>query len=135
MAAKGLRFSYLQIDITNAYTAITNSDTIGKATFDTSSNTAVLGTSASGDWPLDCVGYFISTEADGYQRQFEIIGRTADTLTLLDPQNVIPFGPLKWVIKGTRKGEVLNLLSYNIHWANLSKTQNTYESGQSGGNA
>ena len=135
MPAKGLRFSYLQIDITNAYTTITNSDTIGKATFNPTLNTATLDTAAMSDWPIDCVGYFLSSDTDNYTRQFQIIGRTNDTITVLDPQNVFPFGSLKWLIKGTRKTEVLNLLSYNIHWANLSKTQSTFESGQDGGNS
>lgn len=134
MPAKGLRFSYLQIDITNAYTTITNSDTIGTATFNPTLNTATLDTAASSDWPLDCVGYFLSTEVDGYVRQFEITARTNDTLTLLDPTNTLPLGSLKWLMKGTKKSEVLNMLSYNIHWANLSKTQSTFESGQDGGN-
>lgn len=134
MPAKGLRFSYIQIDITNSYTAITNSDTIGKASFVNSSKTVILDSSTVSAWPLDCVGYFITTEVDGYSRQFQITARTNDTLTVLDPQNQLPIGSLKWVINGTKKSEVLNLLSYNIHWANLSKTQNTFETGQSGGN-
>jgi hypothetical protein len=135
LPAKGLRFSYLQIDITNAYTVITNSDTIGQATFNPTANTATLDTSATSDWPVDCVNYYISTEKDDYTRQFQITGRTDDTITVLDPAGVFPVGSLKWLIKGTKKDEVLNLLSYNIHWANLSKTQSTYEIGQSGENA
>ena len=135
MPAKGLRFSYLQIEITNAYTTITNSDTIGNATFNPTLNTATLDTAAASDWPIDCVGYFISSSADNYQRQFQIIARTNDTLTLLDPGNQVPLGSLKWLIKGTRKAEVLNMLSYNLHWANLSKTQSTFEAGQDGGNS
>lgn len=134
MPAKGLRFSYLQIDITNAYTIITNSDNVGSATFNQSLKTATLDTAATADWPVDCVGYFLSTEVDGYSRQFEILERTDDTLTVLDPSNALPLGSLKWLIKGVRKSEVLNMLSYNIHWANLSKTQNTFETGQDGAN-
>jgi hypothetical protein len=135
MPAKGLRFSYIQIDITNAYTAISNSDTIGKATSNPTANTITLDTAAISDWPLDCVGYFISTEVDGYVKQYEIITRTPDTLTVLDPQNTLPFGSLKWLMKGTKKSEILNFISYNIHWANLSKTQSTFEAGQDGGNS
>lgn len=135
MAAKGLRFSYLQIDITNAYTIITNSDTLGTATFSPVPNTILLDTAATADWPTDCVGYFISTEVDGYEMQFEIITRTNDTITVIDPSDLLPTGSLKWVISGYKKNEVLNMLAYNIHWASLSKTQNTYETGQDGGNA
>jgi len=134
MPAKGLRFSYLQIDITNAYTVITNSDTIGLATFNPATKTVTLDTAATSDWPADCVNYYISTEVDGYVRQFKITNRTDDTITVLDPGNNLPAGSLKWEMKGTKKDEVLNLLSYNIHWANLSKTQATFESGSDGAN-
>lgn len=134
MPAKGLRFSYLQIDITNAFTIITNSDTVGTATVNQTAKTVVLNTSATSAWPVDCVGYFIAFETDQYTRLYEITARTNDTLTILDPQGVVPFGSLKWEIKGTKKGEILNLLSFNIHWANLSKTQSTFESGQDGEN-
>jgi hypothetical protein len=135
MPARGLRFSYLQIDITNSFTAITNSDTIGKATFNPSTNQAVLDTSATSSWPIDCVGYFITTEEDGYARQFEIAARTNDTITFVTSIIPIPVGSLKWVLRGVRKSEILNLLSYNIHWANLSKTQGAFETGQDGGNS
>lgn len=134
MPAKGLRYSYIQIQITNAYTIIINSDTIGTAAFNNSLNTVTLNISAS-DWPEGAIGYFISTEADNYERQFEIVGRTNDVLTILDPQNVMPSGNLKWLIKGYKKGEVLNLNSYTLHWAQLSKSQQTFEAGQDGGNS
>jgi len=135
LPANGLRFSYLQIDITNAYTIITNSDTIGTASFNSTTKQIVLDTAAMADWPEDALGYFISTEVDGYVAQFKITARAADTLTVLDPGNQLPQGSLKWVIKGYKNGEILNLLSYNLHWANLSKTQSTFELGQGGENS
>ena len=61
--------------------------------------------------------------------------RTDDTITVADPENTLPNGSLKWVIRGKRKDEILNLLSYIIYWDNISQTQATYESGQSGDNA
>jgi hypothetical protein len=134
MPAKGLRYSYIQIQITNAYTIIMNSDTIGTATFNNTLDTVTLNIAAS-DWPEESVGYFISTEADNYARQFEIVERTNDALTILDPQNVLPAGSLKWLIKGYKKNEILNLNSYTLHWAQLSKSQQTYEAGQDGGNS
>lgn len=132
--ANGLRFSYLQIDITNAYTVITNSDTIGNATFNATTKQITLDSASVSDWPVDARGYFISSEFDGYVKQFEIIVRANDTITVMDAGNQLPSGSLKWLIKGYKKGEILNLLAYNVHWANLSKTQNTYELGQSGEN-
>lgn len=131
--AKGLRLSYLQMEVTNSYTIITNSDTSGNATFNGTSNTAVLD-NASSAWPTQAVDYYISTEADNYTNQYQITARTATTITVLDPQNTLPSGSLKWEISGYRKDEILNLLSLNIHYAHLSKSQKTYETGDSGAN-
>jgi hypothetical protein len=133
--AKGLRLSYLQIEITNGYTIIANSDVTGTATMNPTTNQAVLNTPSISKWPEKAVDYFLSVESDGYQKQYKITSRTDDTLTVLDIENTFPIGSMKWLVKGYRKGEVLSLISYTIHWANLSKTQNTYESGQDGRNA
>jgi hypothetical protein len=134
MPAKGLRFSYLQVEITNSYTVITNSDTLGTATFNPTTKVITLDDAVANDWPIDARGYFISSEVDGYSRQFEILSRTADTVTVLDPGNNLPSGSNKWLMKGYQKGEILNLLGYTVHWAPISKTQQTYEAGQDGAN-
>lgn len=132
--ARGLRWSYIQIKITNAYTVITNSDTLGTATFGAVANTALIDDATNVDWPEQAVGYDMYTVADNYSEAFPITARTADTLTLLDPGNVLPDGSLKWEMKGYKKGEVLNLLGLTMHWAPLSKSQQTFETGDSGGN-
>lgn len=132
--ARGLRWSYLQIQVQNAYTIITNSDTLGTATFSAIPNTALLDDALTADWPEASIGYDMTTEVDGYTRKFPITGRTADTLTMLDPQNVLPGGSLKWEIMGYPKSEVFNMLGLTLHWASLSKSQSTFETGDSGGN-
>jgi hypothetical protein len=132
--AKGLRLSYLQLQVTNSYTIITNSDTIGTATFNALTNQVLLDNAVQSDWPIEAVGYFISTAADNYVKQYEIITRSNDTLEVLDPADDLPNGSLKWQISGYRKDEILNLLALSIHYANLSKSQKTFESGDSGGN-
>ena len=133
--ARGLRWSYLQIQVQNAYTIVTNSDTLGTATFGAVANTALLDDSATSDWPDLSVGYDLSTEVDGYDRKFPVTARTPDTLTVLDPAGVLPDGSLKWELWGYPKNEVFNFLGLTLHWASLSKTQSTYETGDSGGNS
>lgn len=135
LPARGLRVSYMQLEITNSYTIITNSDTVGTATVDTGAKTATLDTAATADWPEDSVDYFLSFEDDNYNKQYLVTARTADTLTFLDTANTAPNSSNKWLLQGYKKGEVLNLLSFNIHYALLSKTQTTFETGDSGGNA
>lgn len=132
--AKNLRLSYVQIIVTNGYSVVTNSDTSGLAAFVGGANTATL--SAPSTWPAQSIDYFISTEVDNYVTQYQVIARTSDTvLTVADPGNNLPTGSFKWLLQGYKKGEPLHLISYNIHWANASQTQDTYHSGDSGDNA
>lgn len=135
LPAKGLRISYLQIQVTNAYTIITNSDTLGTATVNNTLKTVTLDDAVSYDWPVDSVDYFISFAEDNYMREFLITARTANVLTFSDSGNNSTNGSKAWLLKGFRKEEVLNLLQITPHFALLSKTQTTFETGDSGGNA
>jgi len=134
MPKKGLRCSYMQIKIANANAVITNSDTLGAATVNTTLKTATLDTAAVADWPVDSVDYFLSFETDSYTQQFQVTVRTDDTLTFLDPGSVAPTGSRKWLLKGIRKSETLNLLSYTLNYGFLTRTQSTFETGQAGAN-
>lgn len=133
--AKPLRLSYLQLIITNGFSNIAISDTDGTATFDGTLKTATLDI-LTNTWPENCDGYFISTEVDGYSREFEIDTRNSDTvITVLDPDSFFPTGSFKWEIKGFKKGEPLALLSYNVHWNPVSQSQSTFEVGDDGNNS
>lgn len=123
----GLRLSTLQLEITNGYSEVTNSDTLGTATYNNAANTITLDDS-NAKWPLNVEDYFIASEDDDYQQEFLVARRTSDSvITITDPLNELPSGPLKWVIRGFKKGEPLNLLGFNIHWTNVSQTQTTYD--------
>lgn len=135
MPAKGLRLSYIRVKITNGFSIVVTSDLIGTATFLGSTNLVTLDSSATQDWPEESVDYVIKTEVDNYQREYVVSARSADTLTVLDPDNQLPTGSYKWELWGYKKGEPLNMLSYNLYWQDVSQTQMTYESGQDGANA
>jgi hypothetical protein len=130
--ARGLRLSYCQIKISNAYCVISNSDTLGLATFDGTANTATL---ATGDWPSASTDYYISTSADAYVTQYQVTSQAADELTLVDSGNTLPTGSYAWLLKGYKKGEPLNLQGYTIHVADVDQQQMTYETGDDGANA
>lgn len=134
--AKSLRLSYLQLVITNGNTIVTNSDTDGTATFNGTTNQIVLDDQVNNAWPPDVVGYNIRAEVDGYSREFEVVERVDDfTIEVIDPENLLPTGSYQWELWGFKKGEPLNLLGYNVHWNNVSQSQNTFETGQDGANA
>lgn len=132
--AKGLRLSYVQIVVTNAYSVVTNSDTLGLAAFNGPANTVTLTPPST--WPAQSIDYFISHELDNYVTQYPVTARPSDTvLTLQDPGGTLPTGNYKWLLQGYKKEEPILLLSYNIHWTDISQTQETFESGNDGGNA
>lgn len=123
----GLRCSYKQVQMTNSYTVVTNSDILSTATVNSAANTATLTDTVTYDWPTDSIDYYLSFENDSYVNQFQVSAVTANTLTFLDSANISPVtGDYQWLLKGYRKGEVLNLLGYTIHYAYLSKSQNTF---------
>lgn len=123
----GLRLSTLQLEITNGYSDITNSDTLGVASFDGGAKTVTL--TAPAKWPLNSEDYFIASDLDGYVKEYLIAERVSDTVLLIsDPLNTLPTGSKKWVVRGYKKDEPLHLLGFNIHWTNVSATQATYQS-------
>lgn len=126
--AKSLRLSYLQIVITNGFSDITNSDALEPAIFYNGSGQVVLP-SPDKEWPLYAQDYLIYTELDNYTYGWVISARISDQeLTVLDPLGTFPAGSLKWVIRGFKKGEALYMLGYNIHWTNVSASQQQYSS-------
>lgn len=133
--AKNLRFTYKQLQLTNAYVAILNSDLIGSATTEFLSavtKTVTLDQAASYDWPTKAVDYYIAFSADNYTNQYLITARTDNVLTISDPVGYCPYGSFDWVIRGIPKDETLNLISYTIQFVDYSETQQAFFKSQSG---
>lgn len=128
-----LRAIYKQVQITNSYTIIYNSDSVGLVSVDGDLKKVTL---LSGTWPADIVDYYISFVNDSYQNQFQITVRDSDTVaTLSDPSNLlITNASRKWQISGYKKDEQLNLLSYSINYAFVGQKQDVYR-GVTGANA
>lgn len=125
--ARNLRCNYKQIEITNSYTVVTNSDTLSSGTLDATLKTLTL-TDLTEVWPADSVDYYLSFENDSYDTQFLVTIRNSDSkLTFIDTLGETPVsGSYKWLLKGYRKGEKLNILSYVIHYKFLSDSQKSY---------
>jgi len=133
--AGNLRMVYKQIQITNAYTIIINSDTFGTGNISDSAKTLTL-TDVTQSLPTDIVNYHVSFAADSYTKDFQILTRNSATvLTFSDASNLsVTASASAWVIKGYRKGEQLSLLSYTLANALLGQHQTVYR-GETGGNA
>jgi hypothetical protein len=129
-----LRCSYKQVELTNAYVIITNSDAMCQATVDSGLKTVTLN-DATMVWPINLIGYKICFSNDNYTKEFEISSRSDTTLVVIDPTSNLVTGSYKWYIKGYPKEEVLDLLSYTVMYAYLGETQDRYTAAESGANA
>jgi hypothetical protein len=132
--AGDLRCMLKQIQITNAYTIIYNSDTYGTVNISDSANTATLTGSIS--WPSDIVDYYISFETDSYTADYLITTRNSNTvLTFQDPSGINQTASSKkWVIRGYKKGERVHVIGYQIPFAVIGRIQTTFK-GDLGENA
>lgn len=133
--AGSTRMIYKQVIITNSYTIIYNSDGISTGNVDGTAKTLTL-TNATLTLPTEIVNYYVSFASDNYTADFQIITyNSATVFTFSDPSNIVlTQSATKWVIKGYKKGERLNLLSYSLAYAMLGEHQSAYR-GETGGNA
>lgn len=132
--AKGLRCDYKQLQITNAYTYITNSDTIKTATVNATTKTATLDAGHTSHWPSDSVDYYLKFVGDNYTRAYLVTARTDDALTFADSGNNSVSGSQKWELVGYPKDEVFRLQGYIIQYALIGQNQKTFD-GTTGANA
>lgn len=117
--SQSLRCSYKQVQVTNAYDVIMNSDDMITATVNAALKTVTLDNIVDYEWPTYPIGQFIAFENDNYANEFEVIGRTGDTLTLRDSTGLLPTGSYKWTLRGYSKDEELNLISLALWYAYL----------------
>lgn len=141
--AKSLRCDFKQVQLTNAFVNVTNSDTLGTVTnaagttpFDQNIRYITLDDSVNFDWPREVIDYYISFESDNYELEYQVFTRTDNTITIVDSEDTSPIGSnLKWVLRGKPKNEVFDLVSYVLHYQFLSDSQKTFDAGESGDNS
>lgn len=125
-----LRCTYKQIRFTNGYTLIDDQASLGSVTVDTVAKTVTLDNPADKSFSKFSVGYILTHTVDGYAEEFKIVDRTDSVITLEDIDNtLVDFTGQDFKINGYRKGEVLNLLGYVLHYEMRSPSQKTYDGG------
>lgn len=123
-----LRCSYKQIRITNSYTQITSSDSLGTGDVDATAKTLTL--ISPNAWPSDIIDYYVSFSADDFSAQYLVKSQAGGVLTFDDPLNrTMDWLGTTWKLKGYAKGEVLNLLGYIIYFSPISKSFKPYQRG------
>ncbi len=117
---KSLRFSHKQIQLTNAYCVIDNSDLLGTVTVNATTKTAVLNLGAA-TWSAAYVGYYISF-ANDLTVDYLITAVTDTTVTYSDAGNTsLTQAGVEFEVKGYPKDEIMDLLAYSI-WADAFGT-------------
>ena len=124
----GLRCTFKQVEYTNAYTIITNSDDLGDVTGDNTLNTLTL---SSGDFPPNISNFeiFLNGSDSGYS----IISQATGVITVQDTDDDLPETPVSsWIIKGFKHGERFHLDSYTIVYNYHGESNRPYRSGDGG---
>lgn len=121
-----LRCIYKQVRMTNAYADIDSSVTVGTASTDGQTKTVTLEL-PDRTWTTKAIDYYISFGEDGFLREYHIIDRlSATVIKVVDPDGSLTTASgREWKIKGYKKNEVFNLLSYVIDFAPLTMTQDS----------
>ena len=131
MPAKSLRCVYKSLILTNAVVAIVNSEFLGVATVNGAASTVTL--LGAFEWPGNSVGYFIYFENDGYSTSYKVLTRSDTTLVFEDLLSSAPtVVGSNWVLRGTPKGEILNLLNLSINYEVAGPTLHVYTNSGSG---
>ena len=132
---QSLRFSYKQIQLTNAYVVIENSDSLGLVTVDDAAKTATLVDAATEDFQTDLVDHYIAFESDDYTQQYLITARAANVVTFADSEDLCPLGDYQFEIRGYPKNDKLYLWGYSLQAGAVSKSLDDAGAGESGENA
>ncbi len=131
--ASSLRCDFKQIELSNAFVPIINSDSFGTVAIDAGTSTITFDSIMTATWPLDPVGYFISISSDDYVTQYPVVSRTSTTLTLLDTVSSLPDDTgVEWELSGYPKDEKLNVMSISIDFVPMGATEQGYTNSGSG---
>lgn len=127
--AGDLRCNYKQIRLSPAFVEIDSSDILGTASFNATTNVLTLD-DLDMSFIDDPIGYVVVFAADDLATEYRILDRpSATTLLLDDPSGLIlsDLSEVEWSIKGYRKNQLLSLLSFDIRFTYIGRTQQAYK--------
>jgi hypothetical protein len=128
---EAMRCMYKQVQFTNAYREIDNSDVGGPASGVAATNKILLLSYPTYEWIDDPINYYISFDVDSYAEEYKILSVSGGELTVEDTDGVLTnFASAEWKIYGYPKREIFNLLNYVIGYRVISMTQDTYRASE-----
>jgi hypothetical protein len=130
-----LRCDTKQIQFTNAYCIVADSDSLGQVAVTLGGGGVPQVVLSTGSWPIDMVDQTLYFPNDGYTQGYTVLTQAADTLTLTNPGLSCPVGAsLRWQALGFPKNEKFRLVNYCLHYAILGTQQTDGQEG-AGANA
>jgi hypothetical protein len=120
--AKHLRCHRKQVQFTNAYCIVADSDSLGTVSISLGGGGIPTATLSTGNWPTDMVDQVFFFPQDGYTQGYTVTAQSGATVTLTNPGLTCPTGAnLKWQAKGFPKDEKFRMVNYAISYAILGE--------------
>lgn len=112
-----LRCSRKQIQFTNAFGIITQSDLVGEVSIALVAGVPTI-TLSSGNWPTDVVDQLLYVETDGYVQEYTILSQAGAVLTTDNPGSAMQAASnLRWKIMGYAKNQRFQMNHYVLTYA------------------
>lgn len=127
-----LRCSFKQVEITNAFTEMADSDTYAVATVNAVNKTLWINPATGYSFPENIVGSWVSLGSDNYTNRFKITSRpSSSTIVFADPTDKITASGLTaWKIEGYPPQERVTLHAYQIYFDVFSNSFEAYSPAQ-----
>lgn len=126
--AGDLRCNFKQIRLSPALVEIDSFDVLGTASSNTTTNILTLD-DATKAFISDPIDYVIIFADDALSREYKVLSRpTATTLLLEDIDGTLTTGANReWTLKGYQKNQLFSLLSFEIRFTYIGRTQSAYK--------
>lgn len=127
---QSIRCMFKQLRFKNAYITIDGSASLGEVEVVASSNTITLNDHPTVEWASNLVNYFVSFAHESYAFDYKVTAISGADITVADPSNTLTdSGSTEFLIKGYKKGEILNLSNYVLSYAPITQVTVSTEQG------
>jgi hypothetical protein len=139
--AQHLRCDFKQIELTNAYVNVCNSDERGLGLVNAAANTVTLqlidGCQELFHADADYFDFYVVNDDGSLVGPLHPSGGQGTTvLTLSDPDGLLDAydgQSVKWLLQGITTNEKLDLVGYTLHYSPLGQNQKAYQGGVNSG--
>jgi hypothetical protein len=122
---RSLRCEYKQVHLKSSFTILYKSDSLGLGTLTSSTNATMVLTISNG-FGSDLYNAWVSFESDGYVKNYKVVDRAANSLTIIAP-DLVPATNIKWVVRAYPINNFINLIEYSFFYEFLTASQTNFQ--------